>query len=245
MKVSKFQSMRLLVKRWIEGSMIAMAVGIGSGMLPAQAQSDQQVRSLVEALRQAAPQTGNPNDGLYSDWQIQAPNIPRWSQACIGRTLSPQEFEADLDTARNILVCVMRDVLQEEYRNSGNDEAIAVRRAAAWWMTGDPSRYNSAETAAYTQKVLSFYQQQSGTPAATAPSGSQPSQPGNNPAASQSTPYDRYMQAGYTAVEQKDYEAALLHFQRALDERPNDTYAQRAIQNVENYRNQSGQEGAQ
>lgn len=224
--------------------MIVLTVGIGSGMLPAQAQSDQQVRSLVEALRQAAPQTGNPNDGLYSDWQIQAPNIPRWSQACIGRTLTPQEFEADLDTARNVLVCVMRDVLQEEYRNSGNDEAIAVRRAAAWWMTGDPSRYNSAETAAYTQKVLRFYQQQPGTPTTTVQPDSTP-QAGDNPAASQSTPYDRYMQAGYTAVEQKDYEAALLHFQRALDERPNDSYAQRAIQNVEKYRSQSGQEGAQ
>lgn len=232
--------MQLLVKRWIEGSMIAIAIGLGSAMLPAHAQSDQQVRSLVEALRQAAPQTGNPNDGLYSDWQIQAQNIPRWSEACIGRTLSPQEFEADLGTARNILVCVMRDVLQEEYRNSGNDEAIAVRRAAAWWMTGDPSRYDTAETATYTQKVLSFYQQQPGTPSATAQPNStnQPaSQSRGNSAPSQSTPYDRYMRAGYAAVEQKDYAAALLHFQRALDERPNDTYAQRAIQNVESYRN--------
>ncbi len=223
-------------------------IGISSGMLPAQAQSDQQVRSLVEALRQAAPQTGNPNDGLYSDWQVQPQNIPRWSEACIGRTLSPQEFEADLDTARNVLVCVMRDVLQEEYRNSGNDEAIAVRRAAAWWMTGDPSRYNTAETAVYTQKVLSFYQQQPGTSSATVQPNStnqSGSQPGDSRAPSQGTPYDRYMRAGYAAVEQKDYEAALLHFQRALDERPNDTYAQRAIQNVESYRNQSGQGGAQ
>jgi tetratricopeptide (TPR) repeat protein len=227
--------MRLLVKRWIEGAMLVLAIGVSSGMLPAQAQSDQQVRALVEALRQAAPQTGNPNDGLYSDWQIQAPNIPRWSQACIGRRLSPQQFEADLETARTILACVMRDVLQQEYRNSGNDEALAVRRAAAWWMTGDPSRYDSAETAAYTQKVLSFYQQQSGTPATTV----QPNSTSPTPA--QSTPYDRYMRAGYAAAEQKDYEAALLHFQRALDERPNDSYAQRAIQNVERYRNSSGQ----
>lgn len=233
--------MRLLIKRWVEGSMIAIAFGVSAGMLPAQAQSDQQVRSLVEALRQAAPQTGNPNDGLYSDWQIQAPNIPRWSKACIGRTLSPQEFEADLETARSILVCVMRDVLQEEYRNTGSNEAIAVRRAAAWWMTGDPSRYDSAETATYTQKVLSFYQQQSGTSSAAAPNSTNPSADSPAPAPSQSTPYDRYMQAGYAAAEQKDYEAALLHFRRALDERPNDTYAQRAIQNVESYRNQSGQ----
>jgi hypothetical protein len=240
--------MRLFVKRWIEKSIITIAIGLSLGMLPAHAQSDQQVRSLVEALRQAAPQTGNPNDGLYTDWQIQAQNIPRWSKACINRTLSPQEFEADLDTARNILVCVMRDVFQQEYRNSGNDEAIAVRRAAAWWMTGNPSQYNTAETAVYTQKVLNFYRQQPGTSSATAQPNSinQPdSPPGDSRATSQTTPYDRYMRAGYAAVEQKNYEAALLHFQRALDERPNDTYAQRAIQNVESYRNQSSQGGPQ
>jgi TolA-binding protein len=245
--------MWLIVKRWIEGSMLAIAIGISAGMLPAQAQSDQQVRSLVEALRLAAPQTGNANDGLYSDWQIQAQNIPRWSESCIDRTLSPQEFEADVATARSILVCVMRDILQQEYRNSGNSEAIAVRRAAAWWMTGDASRYNAAETAPYTQRVLSFYQQQTGTPAATTQPNStdQPeSQAEERPAPPQSPPYDRYMQAGYAAVEEKNYDAALLHFQRALDERPNDTYAQQAIENVERYRTRTGQdqseqEGAQ
>jgi TolA-binding protein len=230
--------MWLFSKRWIEGLTIAIAIGTSIGMLPAHAQSDQQVRSLVEALRLAAPQTGNPNNGLYSEWQIQAQNIPRWSEACTGRMLSPQEFEADLAATRSILVCVMRDVLQEEYRNSGNSEAIAVRRAAAWWMTGDPSRYDAGETAAYTQRVLGFYQRQAGAAAATGQP--DPSNQGS-PAPAQSTPYDRYMQAGYTAVQQRNYEAALLHFQRALDERPDDTYAQQAIQNVERYQNQSGQ----
>jgi hypothetical protein len=225
-----------LKNNWI-GAIVAIAIGAISVFLPAHAQSDQQVRALVEALRQAAPQTGDPNDGLYSDWQIQAPNIPRWSQACIGRTLSPQQFEADIETARTVLVCVMRDVLQEEYRNSGNDEAIAVRRAAAWWMTGDSARYDAAETAAYTQQVLNFYQQQLGTSSATVQPNSTSSSEDSAPA--QNTPYDRYMRAGYAAVEQQDYEVALLHFRRALDERPNDTYAQRAIQNVERYRDQS------
>lgn len=234
--------MRLLIKRWLKGSVLAAAIGISAGVLPVQAQSDQQVRSLVEALRLAAPQTGNANDGLYSDWQIQAQNIPRWSESCIGRRLSPQQFEADTATARTILVCVVRDVLQQEYRDSDNNEAIAVRRAAAWWMTGDPSRYNIGETATYTQQVLSFYQQQNSAAAAA------PISPGNQPAAenpgtAQSTPYDRYMEAGYAAVDRKDYAAAILHFQRALDERPNDTYAQQAIQNVQQY--QSGEAGAQ
>ncbi|MGC9527247.1 MAG: hypothetical protein ACP5D7_17075 [Limnospira sp.] len=127
---------------------------------PAFAQvSDAQVRALVEALRRAAPQTGTANDGLYSDWQIKPENIPRWSRLCIGEELTPAQFEADEARARQVLGCVMEDILEEEYANSGNDETVAVRRAAAWWMTGDPNQYNAPQTADYTQQVLQYYQQ--------------------------------------------------------------------------------------
>ena len=130
-------------------------------MLPVQAQqvSDAQVRALVEALRLAAPQTGTENDGLYSDWQIKPENIPRWSRLCINEEMTPAQFEANEQKARQVLACVMEDVLTEEYPNSGNSEEVAIRRAAAWWMTGDPNQYNSGQTAEYTQKVLRFYQQ--------------------------------------------------------------------------------------
>jgi len=122
--------------------------------------SDAQVRALVEALRQAAPQTGTADDGLYSDWQIKPENIPRWSRLCIGEELTPAQFEADDAKARQVLGCVMKDILEEEYANSGNDEMVAVRRAAAWWMTGDPNRYDAPQTADYTQEVLQYYRQQ-------------------------------------------------------------------------------------
>ena len=127
---------------------------------PAQAAvSDPQVGALVEALRQAAPKTGTQNSGAYSEWQIIPSNIPRWSKQCTGRSLTPTEFAANSGTARTILVCVMRDVLRDQYARSGNNEAIAVQRAAAWWMTGDGSRYNNTQTAPYTKKVLALYQQ--------------------------------------------------------------------------------------
>lgn len=130
-------------------------------MLPAHAQvSSTQVQALVEALRLAAPQTGTENDGLYTDWQIKPDNIPRWSRLCINEEMTPAQFEANDRKAREVLGCVIEDVLKEEYPNSGNSEEVAIRRAAAWWMTGDPNQYNSGQTAEYTQKVLRFYQQQ-------------------------------------------------------------------------------------
>jgi Tfp pilus assembly protein PilV len=121
--------------------------------------SDAQVRALVEALRLAAPQTGVENDGLYSEWQVKAENIPRWSKQCTDNELTPTQFQDSPVTARAILVCVMRDVLKEQYSASNNNETLAVQRAASWWMTGNPGQYNSGSTATYTQRVLDFYQQ--------------------------------------------------------------------------------------
>lgn len=217
---------------------VSLGVILAVGTLPAQAQvSDSQVAALVEALRQAAPQTGSADDGLYSDWQIMPGNIPRWSKSCIGQELSPTEFEASPEVARSVVTCVMRDVLKEEYGASGNDEMLAVRRSAAWWMRGDPSQYNSSEIAEYIQKVVTAYEGQRGTAAAAAaPAPASPSSPPSAQRPPQSSEFDRYMAAGYKATEQRDYETALLYFQRALDERPNNSYAQQAIQNVEQYR---------
>ena len=153
------QARRLLL------STLIMSAGLWT--LPVNAQvSDAQVGALVEALRQAAPQTGTVDDGLYSEWQIKPENIPRWSKQCIGRELTTTQFESSPVTARAILVCVMRDVLREQYSASGNNEFVAVQRAASWWMTGDPNQYNNAPTNSYVQTVLSFYQQQRSNPQA-------------------------------------------------------------------------------
>ncbi|MCT7985594.1 hypothetical protein NG796_20180 [Laspinema sp. A4] len=129
--------------------------------MPVMAQiTEAKVASLVEALRLAAPDTGMEDDGLYSDWQIKPDNIPRWSRLCIDQELTPAEFEANEAQAREVLACVMSDILKEEYEASGNDESLAVRRAAAWWMAGDPEQYNSESISDYTQEVLQYYQQQ-------------------------------------------------------------------------------------
>ncbi|HEY9612121.1 hypothetical protein, partial [Allocoleopsis sp.] len=153
------QARRLLL------STLIMSAGLWT--LPVNAQvSDAQVGALVEALRQAAPQTGTVDDGLYSEWQIKPENIPRWSKQCIGRELTTTQFESSPVTARAILVCVMRDVLREQYSASGNNEFVAVQRAASWWMSGDPNQYNNAPTNSYVQTVLSSYQQQRSNPQA-------------------------------------------------------------------------------
>ena len=125
--------------------------------VPAQAQiGDTQVAALVEALRLSAPNTGNPMDGLYSEWKIKWENILRWSKRCTGTEMEPAEFEANLQKAREILTCVMGKILREQYEVS-KDESMAVRRAASGWMTGDPGQFATPQTGPYTQKVLDNY----------------------------------------------------------------------------------------
>lgn len=46
---------------------------------------------------------------------------------------------------------------------------------------------------------------------------------------------ERYMQEGYAATDEKNYQAALNNFKKALNLDPNNLYAQKAIQNVEKY----------
>lgn len=183
--------------------------------LPASAQlSDTQVDRVVEALRQASKPEKS-NTGFYSDWQVKPENITRWSKACGGREISPTEFQANSGTARSIVTCVVRDVLKQEAKAIGNNETIAVQRVAAWWMTGDPNKFNARETAPYVQKALKAYQ----TASVEKPTRKE-------------TFYDRYMNAGYDAAQRKDQKAARLYFQRALDERPQDQFALQAIRNL-------------
>lgn len=122
----------------------------------AQAQiTDAQVAAFVEALRLSAPNTGIKNDGLFSDWKIKEENIVRWSKRCTGTVITPAEFEADTQKAAEIIGCIMGKILREQYEISGV-ESLAIRRAASWWMTGDPALYDSPQAKTYTEKVLSF-----------------------------------------------------------------------------------------
>lgn len=201
-------------KQFVARSLTISVLGLIA--LPASAQlTDTQVDRVVEALRQAS-KPEKPNTGLYSDWQVKPENVSRWSKKCGGREISPTEFQANAGAARSIVTCVVRDVLKQDVKAIGNNDTIAVQRIAAWWMTGDTAKFNAREIAPYVQKALKAYQTAST----------------QKPIAKE-TFYQRYMIAGYDAVQRKDQKSARLYFQRALDERPQDQFALQAIRNLD------------
>ena len=126
------------------------------GLSQAQQPSDAKVAALVEALRVAAP-PASAATGLYSDWRVKPDNIIRWSKRCLDRDVTPEQFAADSALARSVLVCVLGPVLRDQFDQSNHNEMVAVQRAAAWWMTGDPAQHRTGATGDYTLRVLEAY----------------------------------------------------------------------------------------
>ncbi|BAS58764.1 hypothetical protein NIES2135_17240 [Leptolyngbya boryana NIES-2135] len=197
-------------KQLVARSSFIVALSLIAAPVSAQ-MTDAQIVRLVEAMRQAS-KPEKPVTGLYSDWQVKPENVTRWSKQCGGKELSPTEFQANAAAARSIVTCVMRDAVKQYARDT--NETTAVQRLAAWWMTGDPTKFNARETAPYVQQVVKAYQV---------------TEPGKPTA---KTFYDRYMAAGIEAAQRKDQKTARLYFQRALDERPRDQSALQAIRNL-------------
>lgn len=145
-------TLRQTVLFMILGSIVSVSVS------RSQPDADE-VSFFVEALRRSAPDTGRTNDDLYSEWQIKSRNIRSWSERCTGVAMTAEEFEADPREARFILECKMGEVLADQYQAS-QDEITAVRRAASWWVSGDPTRYTSSKgVRSYVQRVEKSYQE--------------------------------------------------------------------------------------
>lgn len=132
---------------------------VGLSALPTVAQvKDTQVNALVSALKQAAP-PNRPNDGMYSSWQVLPGIIPSWTKQCLGKEMTPQQFDANENAARQVVSCIVERELKTQYKTTTN-ETQAVRSVACWWMTGKTQGCDSGTTGTYVGRVVSFYQQQ-------------------------------------------------------------------------------------
>lgn len=134
-------------------------ISVGLWAMPGDAQvKDNQLNAFVEALRRAAP-PNKPNDGMYSDWQVLPGIIPSWTKQCVGKEMTPAQFDADSAAARRTVTCIALREVNNQLKATRNNQTAAVRRAACWWMTGNATGCQNGATASYVQRVLSFYQQ--------------------------------------------------------------------------------------
>ncbi|QYX31087.1 hypothetical protein [Sphaerospermopsis torques-reginae] len=136
------------------------------GMLPLAAQAekspvaDTQVAAMVEALRLAAPQKKKPTPGYHTDWQIKPQTLKGWSRFCLKKELTTSQFENDPKLTRQVVSCIIKRELTNQFKARNNNENAAVTGAACWWMTGLYTGCDKGFTGDYVKKVVSLYQQE-------------------------------------------------------------------------------------
>lgn len=138
---------------------LTLSTGLVAEAQPRSTGASRQVTAMVEALRRAAPKTNNPNDGLYSDWQVKPETARGWAKQCLGREVTPTQFANNSAMARQVVTCVVQDEFGKMLRANPNNEMRAVQSMACWWMTGQYNGCNSGFTANYVQQVARYYQQ--------------------------------------------------------------------------------------
>jgi hypothetical protein len=144
--------------KFIQFLFISVTISIcGLNPLPAKANiSESKVTAFVEALKLAAPPI-KPNDGMYSQWQVLPNIIPSWTKQCLGKELTPTAFDADKTAAQKTVTCIVQRELNQQWKQTNQNEAQTIRNTACWWMTGNYNGCKSGTTAEYVQKIKKLY----------------------------------------------------------------------------------------
>lgn len=146
------------MRRLFGSFVLSLGLAVGSAPVQAQIAAKSQVTAMVEALRQAAPKTSQPNDGLYSDWQVKPGTLAVWSKSCLKRQVTPAQFDSNPVLARQVITCVVQDEFNQRLRLNANNESSTVQAVACWWMTGKDRGCTSGATARYVRTVTQYYQ---------------------------------------------------------------------------------------
>ncbi|MGV0027033.1 hypothetical protein [Phormidesmis priestleyi] len=115
--------------------------------------SPNQTSSQIKALRQAiVGQESNGNcsiqnhsgSGAAGLAQIMPENVLVWSQEALGRTVTLREFLSDCQLQLQIIDFKLNQYWHQEFQQSGGDPALAVRRTASRWYSGQGAQYDSS-----------------------------------------------------------------------------------------------------
>jgi len=144
--------------KFIQFLFIGVTITIyGLNPLPAKANiSESKVTAFVEALKLAVPPI-KPNDGMYSQWQVLPNIIPSWTKQCLGKELTPTAFDADKTAAQKTVTCIAQRELNQQWKQTNQNEAQTIRNTACWWMTGNYNGCKSGTTAEYVKKIEKLY----------------------------------------------------------------------------------------
>lgn len=105
----------------------------------------------------------NPDSGALGYGQLMEFNVAPWTQAALGRALTPEEFLYNPEAQIQTIDYKLNEYLQRELAFSGSKnlsdtsaqalrlsaEEIAVRRVASTWYSGNPNLWNNTRPQYY------------------------------------------------------------------------------------------------
>lgn len=93
-------------------------------------------------------QAVNPDSGALGYGQVMPENLPSWSKAALGYTISTQQFLADPALQMQIINHRFESMLKEQVSAGFKGETLA-RRVASIWYSGQPQLWNNSNSQSY------------------------------------------------------------------------------------------------
>lgn len=91
----------------------------------------------------------NPDSGALGYGQVMPANVPSWTKAALGKSLSSNEFLNNPDAQIKVINHKLNEYLTKELKATGNNLDLAVRRVASTWYSGQPNLYNDTRPQYY------------------------------------------------------------------------------------------------
>lgn len=92
----------------------------------------------------------NPDSGAIGLGQVMPENVPSWTKQCLGRELTPAEFQKDARAQNEVIDCKLEQYWKTA-KSSTTDEK--VRDVAAIWYAGNAAAKNSTAPQPYGNNV--------------------------------------------------------------------------------------------
>jgi hypothetical protein len=112
----------------------------------------------------------NPDSGALGFGQVMPANVPSWTKAALGSSLTPEQFLADPEAQVKTIQFHVNQMYQDAIAATGGNMELAVRRVAAEWYSGKPGLLESTKSQgryptiqSYTEQVLQRFLGSAGT----------------------------------------------------------------------------------
>lgn len=114
------------------------------------AKIEQLKAAIIEQESGAEVSLRNPDSGAIGLGQVMPENVPSWTKQCLGRELTPAEFERDARAQNEVIDCKLEQYWQTAKSSSTKEK---VRDVAAIWYAGSAAAKNSTAPQPYGNTV--------------------------------------------------------------------------------------------